>query len=132
MIRDFDKVDFESRKRVVEEAVAAISALYPTGRATCTISDQYHNINDHLGGDNRPMNLLLSALETLGIQLKPVPMRGGTDGAALSLRGLPTPNFFTGAYNFHSRFEFLPLPAFEKSFEVALTICKLAARKSEG
>jgi tripeptide aminopeptidase len=55
-------------------------------------------------------------------------MRGGTDGAALSAKGLPTPNFFTGAYNFHSRFEFLPVPAFEKSFEVARMICSLAAQ----
>ena len=50
------------------------------------------------------------------------------DAAALSARGLPTPNFFTGAYNFHSRFEFLPVPAFEKSYEVARMICSLAAQ----
>ncbi|PLU70826.1 hypothetical protein BMJ20_11785, partial [Sinorhizobium medicae] len=59
---------------------------------------------------------------------KRIPMRGGTDGAVLSARGIPTPNFFTGAYNFHSRFEFLPVSAFEKSFEVAGMLCKLAAQ----
>ncbi|RVM04843.1 peptidase T, partial [Sinorhizobium meliloti] len=52
---------------------------------------------------------------------------GGTDGAVLSAKGIPTPNFFTGAYNFHSRYEFLPVPAFERSLEVALKICQLAA-----
>ncbi|EOU3685859.1 peptidase T, partial [Cronobacter turicensis] len=55
------------------------------------------------------------------------PMRGGTDGAALSAKGLLTPNFFTGAHNFHSRFEFLPVKSFEASYNVALKICLLAA-----
>jgi tripeptide aminopeptidase len=54
-------------------------------------------------------------------------MRGGTDGAALSAKGLLTPNFFTGAHNFHSRFEFLPLPSFVKSYQVAEKLCYLAA-----
>lgn len=129
MIRDFDKTAFMSRKRNIADVAHAIGALYPTGKVTCTIDDQYHNINDYLGDDSRPADLLLSALRTLGIQPKPIPMRGGTDGSALSQRGLPTPNFFTGAYNFHSRFEFLPVLAFEKSFEVALMICTLAARE---
>ena len=64
-----------------------------------------------------------------GIEKKLTPMRGGTDGAALSARGLPTPNFFTGAYNFHSRFEFLPIPAFEKSYETARMLCTLTAER---
>ena len=126
MIRDFDRASFENRKRRIAELTEAIGALYPTGQVTSKVSDQYHNIHDHLGDDPRPAELLLAALEALGIQAKPLPMRGGTDGAALSSRGLPTPNFFTGAYNFHSRFEFLPLAAFEKSYEVARTICTLA------
>jgi tripeptide aminopeptidase len=54
-------------------------------------------------------------------------MRGGTDGAVLSARGIPMPNLFTGAYNFHSRYEFLPVLAFERSLEVAMGICRLAA-----
>ncbi|MDU4555291.1 MAG: peptidase T, partial [Enterobacter sp.] len=56
------------------------------------------------------------------------PMRGGTDGAALSAKGLLTPNFFTGAHNFHSKFEFLPLSSFEASCRTALQLCLLAAR----
>jgi tripeptide aminopeptidase len=66
-------------------------------------------------------------MEKLGIEKKVIPMRGGTDGAVLSARGIPTPNFFTGAYNFHSRYEFLPIPAFGKSLEVAFKICQLSA-----
>ena len=74
------------------------------------------------------MKLLLDALEKVNIEPRLISMRGGTDGAVLSERGIATPNMFTGAYNFHSRFEFLPVPAFVKSFETVLTICHLAAR----
>jgi tripeptide aminopeptidase len=127
MIRDFDKASFESRKDRLEKVAEVVRALYPTGHVTSRVADQYHNIHDHLAKDGRSVELLLSALKTLNIPAKPLPMRGGTDGAALSSRGLPTPNFFTGAYNFHSRFEFLPVPAFEKSFDVAMAICRLTA-----
>ena len=127
LIRDFDKANFEARKRRIEAVAAEIAALYPTGRVECLITDTYGNIHDSLGDERRPVELLFSALERLQIKRKQIPMRGGTDGAALSARGVPTPNFFTGAYNFHSRYEFLPVPAFEKSYQVARMICSLAA-----
>jgi tripeptide aminopeptidase len=130
LIRDFDRVSFEARKRRIEEVAAEIAALYPTGRVECVVRDTYGNIHDSLGDDDRPVELLFGALEALQIRKKQIPMRGGTDGAALSARGLPTPNFFTGAYNFHSRYEFLPVPAFEKSYEVARMICTLAAGRT--
>jgi tripeptide aminopeptidase len=128
MIRDFDKESFARRKRRLQEVSRLIAARYPTGRVTCEITDTYGNISDSLGEDRRAVDLLFLALERLQVARKLIPMRGGTDGAALSARGLPTPNFFTGAYNFHSRFEFLPVPAFEKSYEVARMVCMLAAR----
>lgn len=126
-IREFDKERFEQRKRRVAEVAGLIAARYPTGRVECSVSDTYGNISDSLGDDRRSVDLLLSAMASLEIKPKLIPMRGGTDGAALSARGLPTPNFFTGAYNFHSRFEFLPIPAFETSFAVARMICMRAA-----
>jgi tripeptide aminopeptidase len=128
MIRDFDKASFERRKARLGEVAALIAAQYPKGRVDCQVSDTYSNIHDSLGDDRRSVDLLFAALAALRIEPKLIPMRGGTDGAALSAKGLPTPNFFTGAYNFHSRFEFLPVPAFEKSFEVARMICTLAAQ----
>ncbi len=130
LIRDFDKQSFEARKCRIEEVANEIAALYPTGRVECRVTDTYGNIHDSLGQDRRSVDLLFGALEALQISKKQIPMRGGTDGAALSARGLPTPNFFTGAYNFHSRYEFLPVPAFEKSFEVARMICTLAAGRA--
>lgn len=130
MVRDFDKASFERRKARLSEVAAEIAARYPRGTVTCTVSDTYSNIHDSLGEDRRSVDLLFAALAALKIEPKQIPMRGGTDGAALSARGLPTPNFFTGAYNFHSRFEFLPVPAFEKSYEVARMICTLAGQST--
>ncbi|WP_018260128.1 peptidase T [Methylobacterium sp. WSM2598] len=126
-IRDFDRDAFAARKARVEREAARVAARYPTGRVACRLDDVYGNIRDSLGDDRRAVDLLFSALAALEITPKLIPMRGGTDGSALSARGVPTPNFFTGACNFHSRFEFLPVPAFEASFEVARTICRLAA-----
>ncbi|MCP2137918.1 tripeptide aminopeptidase [Rhizobium sp. SLBN-94] len=128
MIRDFDRGGFEERKKRIGEVAALVAAQYPTGSVRSSVSDTYDNIGDHLSADPRAADLLFNALDELGIKKKIVPMRGGTDGAALSARGIPTPNFFTGACNFHSRFEFLPVPAFVKSYETALTICKLAGQ----
>lgn len=123
-IRDFDRESFARRKRKVAEVADAIAARYPTGRVSCSVTDTYGNISDSLGDDRRSVDRLLAAMAELKIEPKLIPMRGGTDGAALSARGLPTPNFFTGAYNFHSCFEFLPVPAFETAFAVARALCR--------
>lgn len=122
-IRDFDRQSFAQRKRRVAEVAEAIAGHYPTGRVSCSVTDTYGNISDSLGDDRRPVERLLAAMATVGVEPKLIPMRGGTDGAALSARGLPTPNFFTGAYNFHSRFEFLPIRAFETALEVTRALC---------
>ncbi|MGM3187940.1 peptidase T [Musicola paradisiaca] len=126
-IRDFDLAGFEARKQQIRDVTAQIAAQYPTGQANCTVTDVYSNISNALGDDRRAIDLLFSAMRELSIEPKVTPMRGGTDGAALSAKGILTPNFFTGAHNFHSRFEFLPVPSFIKSYEVALRLCLLAA-----
>ena len=126
-IRDFDLDSFNRRKQQIGEAAEKIAAQYPTARVEFTISDTYSNISNAIGEDRRAIDLMFTAMESLGITPKPTPMRGGTDGAALSAKGLLTPNFFTGAHNFHSKFEFLPLRAFEASYLTALQLCLLAA-----
>ncbi|EMH4161193.1 peptidase T [Pluralibacter gergoviae] len=127
-IRDFDSARFAQRKQQIGEVAEKIAAQHPTASVTWHIEDIYSNISNAIGEDRRAIDLLFTAMETLGIAPKPTPMRGGTDGAALSAKGLLTPNFFTGAHNFHSRFEFLPLKSFEASYQVALQLCLLAAR----
>ncbi|WP_158781513.1 peptidase T [Pantoea sp. BAV 3049] len=126
-IRDFDLDSFEQRKTRLHDVAAKIAAQYPTGKVELEISDIYSNISNAIGEDRRAVDLIFTALEQLDIQPKVTPMRGGTDGAALSAKGLLTPNFFTGAHNFHSKFEFLPVPSFVKSYQVAEKLCLLAA-----
>ncbi|MEC5651700.1 peptidase T [Enterobacter bugandensis] len=127
-IRDFDKTSFDARKQQIADVAALIAAQYPTASVDYRIEDTYSNISNAIGEDRRAIDLMFEAMESLGITPKPIPMRGGTDGAALSAKGLLTPNFFTGAHNFHSKFEFLPLSSFEASYKTALQICLLAAR----
>lgn len=127
-IRDFDLASFNRRKQQIGEVAQKIAAQYPTGKVEFHVSDTYSNISNAIGEDRRAIDLMFEAMESLGITPKPTPMRGGTDGAALSAKGVLTPNFFTGAHNFHSKFEFLPLRAFEASYQTAFQLCLLAAR----
>lgn len=127
-IRDFDLASFEQRKQKIADVAEKIRQQYPTGSVEFTITDTYSNISNAIGEDRRAIDLIFAALEALDITPKVTPMRGGTDGAALSAKGLLTPNFFTGAHNFHSKFEFLPVPSFVKSYLVAEQLCLLAAK----
>ncbi|MFZ7305463.1 peptidase T [Avibacterium avium] len=128
-IRDFDKARFEQRKAFIEQAVQQIQQRYPRAVINCTISDIYGNIANSLGEDRRSIDLLFNAMEQINVEPKVIPMRGGTDGAALSVKGITTPNYFTGAHNFHSRFEFLPVNSFVKSCELTLKLVELAAQE---
>ncbi|NLU15989.1 MAG: peptidase T [Serratia liquefaciens] len=127
-IRDFDLAGFNARKERIQEVVRQVAANYPRAKVSCKVTDIYSNISNSIGEDKRAIELIFGALAAHGIPPKVIPMRGGTDGAALSSRGLLTPNYFTGAHNFHSRFEFLPVSAFVKSYQVTRSICLLAAR----
>ena len=127
-IRDFDLKGFDAKKQQLLEVADEIAALYPTGHVALTISDTYSNISNAVGEDRRAIDLIFAALEQVGVEPKVIPMRGGTDGAALSAQGLLTPNFFTGAHNFHSGFEFLPVPSFVNSYQVAEAFCYRSAK----
>ncbi|MEB7859625.1 peptidase T [Raoultella ornithinolytica] len=126
-IRDFDSESFLRRKQQIGDVAEKIAAQYPTASVEFSIGDTYSNISNAIGDDRRAIDLMFEAMESIGVTPKPTPMRGGTDGAALSAKGLLTPNFFTGAHNFHSKFEFLPLRAFEASYHTAFQLCLLAA-----
>ena len=127
-IRDFDLTHYEARKTYIQEVISFISRKYPRAKIACQITDTYSNIANYLGDDRRCIDLIYQSFELLGIKPNTIAMRGGTDGSALSARGLTTPNYFTGAHNFHSCFEFLPLSSFLKSFEVTMKIIELAAK----
>ena len=99
---------------------------HPKARLSLTIRDDYGNVNDAITPDKRKcVDYLFRAMDELGIEIKDIAMRGGTDGSYLSTRGIPTPNYFTGALNFHSRCEFMPMGAVEKSCRVTLKLIEL-------
>jgi tripeptide aminopeptidase len=130
-IRDHDKSRYEARKKYIDEAAAFIRQRYPRAAIGCTISDTYGNIADALTPDNRQcIDYIYAAMKNLNIIPKTIAMRGGTDGSFISTKGIPTPNFFTGAHNFHSSNEFLPLDSFQSSCQMILEIIKLIYKKN--
>ncbi|MDR3230083.1 MAG: peptidase T [Synergistaceae bacterium] len=131
IIRDHDTPRFEARKRFVEKAVRWMKDRYGEDRFTLEIREQYRNMADKVRGNEHIVETALTAMRDLGITPNVIPMRGGTDGAALSWRGLITPNLFTGGHNYHGRFEFIPVPAMEKATEMMLKILELYVKKAE-
>lgn len=127
-IRDFDSASFAARKQKIQDVANEIAAQYPTAKVSVEISDTYSNISSAIGEDRRAIDLIFAGLKEMGVEPKVIPMRGGTDGAALSAKGLLTPNYFTGAHNFHSKYEFLPVKSFVKSYELTVQLCLLAAK----
>jgi len=127
-IRDFDSASFAARKVKIEDVAKIIAEKYPTAKVSVEISDTYSNISSAIGDDRQAIALIFAALDEIQVEPKVTPMRGGTDGAALSAKGLLTPNYFTGAHNFHSKFEFLPISSFVKSYELTKALCLLAAK----
>lgn len=130
LIRDHDSVRFEERKEFMRRAVKWMQDKYGENRFTLTIKEQYRNMAEKLAGRMDIVETMLEAMRELGIEPKIIAMRGGTDGAALSWRGLPTPNFFTGGYNYHGRYEFIPVQAMEKATSVIIKILELYAKKA--
>ena len=126
-LRDFTLDGLAARKARVMEVVEATRTAHPRAGIACKIEDNYRNIADSLGNDRRCLDLLERGFAAEGITPKIIPLRGGTDGSALSMRGIPTPNYFTGGLNFHSRYEFLPVPAILVTYRLTERLCLLAA-----
>ncbi|WP_216379398.1 peptidase T [Arcanobacterium phocae] len=122
-IRDHDRARYESRKDEIRAAVAHIQSAHPRAHITCEITDVYSNIADALDPQTQwVVDDMRQAVRATGCEPVPLIMRGGTDGSYLSSQGIPTPNMFTGGFNFHSAHEFLPLPEFERSFRTVWTL----------
>lgn len=126
IIRDHDRARFESRKREMEHLVRKVNREYGEGTAEIEIRDQYYNMREKVEPVMHIVTLVEEAMTEVGITPKVQPIRGGTDGARLSFEGLPCPNIFAGGENFHSRFEYLPIPSMEKAMEVILKIVEKA------
>ena len=126
IIRDHDRARFESRKREIEHLARKINQEYGEGTVEVEIRDQYYNMREKVEPVMHIVTLVEDAMKEVGVTPKVQPIRGGTDGARLSFEGLPCPNIFAGGVNFHSRFEYLPIPSMEKAMEVILQIVRKA------
>ena len=126
IIRDHDAHLFESKKRELEHLVHKVNREYGEGTAEIAIRDQYYNMREKIEPVMWIVDLAQKAMREVGVEPKIKPIRGGTDGATLSYKGLPCPNIFAGGENFHSRFEFIPIPSMEKAMQVILQIIQMA------
>lgn len=125
IIRDHDRNRFESRKTEMQRLVDKINAEFGNGTATIELKDQYYNMKEQIEPVMHVVDLAYKAMEMAEIEPKVKPIRGGTDGAQLSFKGLPCPNLFAGGHNFHGRYEFVPIQSMHKAKEVIINIIKL-------
>lgn len=127
IIRDHDRKKFEEKKELIGQCVKFINVKYGESTATLEVKDQYYNMREQVEPYYFIVETAVKAMEMAGVKPKIQPIRGGTDGANLSFKGLPCPNIFAGGMNFHGKMEFAPLENIEKASEVVLNIIKLYA-----
>ena len=121
IIRDHDRKKFEARKEFISKLAATLNEKYGAGTVTAEINDQYYNMREKI-------DIVIKAMEETGVSPKVRAIRGGTDGAQLSFKGLPCPNIFAGGINFHGPYEFVPVQSMEKAMRVIVKICELSAQ----
>ena len=132
LVRDHDRDRFEARKQYLRNMARFFNETYGDHTVVIKEHDVYYNMLDVIrDGHMDVVDLAKDAMKAVGITPVVAPIRGGTDGAQLSFRGLPCPNLFTGGANFHGRFEYLPLDSLKKSCETVIEIIKLAAGKEK-
>lgn len=130
IIRDFDRANFEKRKEIMLSAVKELQAIYGEANVIADIYDQYYNMREKIEPVKEIVDIAEQALKNLAIEPIIEPIRGGTDGAQLSFKGLPTPNIFAGGENFHGKFEFVALESMEKAVQVIIEVIHLFEKKA--
>ena len=129
IIRDHDRAIFEKRKAFVKKCADEINARYGNEIATVEIKDQYYNMRQEVEPLMHIIDIAFGAMKEAGVDPKVKAIRGGTDGAQLSFKGLPCPNIFAGGLNFHGRHEFVPVQSIEKAVKVIVKIAELTANR---
>ena len=130
IIRDHDCDRFDRRKKEIQHLVNKINAEYGENTASIEIKDQYYNMREKIEPVMHVVDLAFEAMEAVGVKPNVKPIRGGTDGALLSFKGLPCPNIFAGGHNFHGRFEYLPVQSMEKAMKVIVKIIEILEKNS--
>ena len=126
IIRDHDRDRFERRKREIEHLVNKTNTEYP-GCCSVEIKDQYYNMREMIEPVMHIIEIAERAMREADVEPKVQPIRGGTDGAQLSFKGLPCPNIFAGGENFHGRYEYVAIKSMEKARDVVVNICRIVA-----
>ena len=126
IIRDHDRDRFERRTKELEHLTRKINNEFPDC-VSIEIKDQYFNMREKIEPVMHIVDTAIQAMKNVGVVPKVQPIRGGTDGAQLSFKGLPCPNIFAGGLNFHGRYEFVPIPSMEKATQVIIEIARLVA-----
>jgi tripeptide aminopeptidase len=125
IIRDHDRDKFQDRKKFMEDIVAKMNEKYGEGTVRIELNDQYYNMKEKIDPNMHVIDIVLRAMQESGVPPRVEPIRGGTDGAQLSFRGLPCPNIFAGGVNFHGPFEFVSVQVMEKAVQVITKICEI-------
>ena len=129
IVRDHDREKFEARKQALLEYAAQLNEKYGEGTVTVELKDQYYNMRQQVEPLMHIIDIAFAAMQEAGVTPKVKAIRGGTDGAQLSFKGLPCPNIFAGGLNFHGRYEFVPVQSIEKAMNVVVKIAELTAKR---
>ncbi len=131
IIRDHDRDTFEDRKVLVKKVAKKLNEKYGEGVVTVEVGDQYYNMKEKIDPQMHVIDIVLRAMMEVGVSPSVEPIRGGTDGAQLSFKGLPCPNIFAGGVNFHGPYEFVSCQVMEKAMETIIKICEITAEYNE-
>lgn len=131
IIRDHDRTKFEDRKTLVRRTAEELCKKYGEGTVTVEITDQYYNMKEKIDPQMHVIDIVLKAMMEVGVSPKVEPIRGGTDGAQLSFKGLPCPNIFAGGVNFHGPYEFASCQVMQKAMETIIKICEITANYND-
>lgn len=128
IIRDHDRSIFEQRKQNMLDWAEELNKKYGKGTVTVELKDQYYNMREKVEPVKYIIDIAFKAMEEAGVTPVIHAIRGGTDGAQLSFKGLPCPNIFAGGMNMHGRFEYVPIQSMEKAKNVIIKISEIVAR----
>ncbi len=131
IIRDHDRDTFEDRKVFFTRCAEKMNEKYGEGTVTAVVKDQYYNMKEKIDPNMHVIDIVLKAMQECDVPPKVEPIRGGTDGAQLSFRGLPCPNIFAGGVNFHGPYEFVSIQVMEKAVQVIVKICEITANYND-
>ena len=129
IVRDHDREKFEARKQALLDYAAQLNEKYGEGTVTVELKDQYYNMRQQVEPLMHIIDIAFAAMQEAGVTPKVKAIRGGTDGAQLSFKGLPCPNIFAGGLNFHGRYEFVAVQSIEKAMNVVVKIAELTAKR---